>query len=267
MRCAHCEYMLRVKQRNGLRCEQRAYRVVKCRCGPAAFGRAVFATILIVLMEYSEQTQHIIDDAFTLSERLQLLINSDRRSFVIRSGRDPMALMYWNIAFEHHQGLLLLLKHYYPAPAFALLRVLHEAAFRSFLAMFGTEKQLAAMKEGTYQMDFAAVAKMIDEKMESDPMLEPLMRYIIKGLHGFTHGGPQQLLRQFKRMPDSIDITSAYSEMEVCGLVGQTVIIIGLVAAFTTEFFNLSAENTKALEILVEHIQKFPKLDPAAATA
>jgi len=191
-----------------------------------------------------------------LSESLQLLINSDDRQYTIRNHRDPVALMYWNIVFEHHQGLLLLLRHYYPAPAFALLRVLQESVCRSFLTMFGTERQFEAIKKGTYQTDFAAIGQQMDEKLGSGSILQGRMKETIKALHGFIHSGPQQLMRQFRAKDGgTADIISNYSDGEVCGLVNESIPPVSLMAAFTTEFLNLPVENEQALKLVHEYVQ------------
>jgi hypothetical protein len=206
-------------------------------------------------MSYSRETKHVIEKAMALSERLQLLINSNDRQYIIRSHRDPLAFMYWNIVFEHHQGLIFLLHNDYLAPAFALLRILQEAVCRSFLAMFGTERQAAAITNGTYQTDFEAVGRQIDEKLESGPLVQARMKDTIKALHGFTHGGPHQLTRQFRKARDGMEVISSYSDEEVRGLVNETIPPVGITAAFTTEFFELASENSLALEMVNEFVQ------------
>jgi len=203
----------------------------------------------------SPETKLVITKAMLLSQRLQLLINRNDKGYVIRNARDPVAFMYWNIVFEHHQGLLFLLQNQYPAPAFALLRVLQEAAFRSFVTMFGRDAQFAAIKKGTYRVKFEAVAGQIDAKLQMGPMVQLRTKTTIKALHGFTHGGAQQLLRQFSKADDALDIISNYSDAEVCGLVNETVVMVGLTAAFTTEFLNLVAENASALEMFAEYVR------------
>ena len=190
-----------------------------------------------------------------LSQRLQLLINRNDEGYVIRSHRDPLALMYWNIVFEHHQGLLFLLQNHYPAPAFALLRILQEAAFRLIVVMNGTENQFVSIKTDTYKTDFVEVGKLIDQKLESGPIVQLRTQDTIKALHGFTHGGPHQLTRQFCKLDDSLNIMSNFSDSEIRGLVNETIPIVSLTAAFTTEFFNMVTENSTALQLLDEHVR------------
>jgi hypothetical protein len=175
--------------------------------------------------------------------------------------------MYWNILFEHHQGLLLLLENDLPVPAFALLRVLQEAFFRSFLVMFGSERQVAAIKDGTYQTDFEAVGRQIDAKLSSGPMVQIRTQTTIRALHGFTHGGPQQLTRQFRKGSNGLDIISNYSAAEVCGLVNESVVAVGLAAAFTTEFLCLNAGNSDALHLVDQYVNSEARLSVTAGSS
>ena len=73
------------------------------------------------------------------------------KSHTTRTRRDHVALRYWTIMFEHHQGILLLLhtKHY--APAFALMRPISECFMRLFLVTNGTDAQYDSILKGTYQ--------------------------------------------------------------------------------------------------------------------
>ena len=84
------------------------------------------------------------------------------KSYTIRNNRDGICLLYWSLIFEHHQGILLLFhtKHY--APAFALMRPIAEAFLRLHIVMHGTAAQLAAIKEGTYNSEFATIGEQIE---------------------------------------------------------------------------------------------------------
>ena len=75
--------------------------------------------------------QGAIAQANSLSERLQLLLSNDRQH-VNKTNRDALCLLHWSLIFDHHQGMLLLLRHGFHAPAFALMRPLEEAFLRLF---------------------------------------------------------------------------------------------------------------------------------------
>src|SRR6266478_6573714 len=109
--------------------------------------------------------------------------------------------------------MLLLLRNGFPAPAFALMRPLEEAFLRLFVAMNGTEKQAGTLWKGTYNVEFEVVWKQIYEKIGLQPNVGLWLQTKIKGLHGFTHGGKDQLVRR----ASGSDIISSYTDDEVRG--------------------------------------------------
>jgi hypothetical protein len=181
--------------------------------------------------------------ASKLSERVQLLV-SNNRQHVTKTHRDTLALAYWTILFEYHHGILTLVRTGNPTSAFALLRVFEEAFLKLFLVMCGTDRQVQAIWEGTYNTDFAAVGAQIDEKLGKEPLFGPKLKGQIKTLHGFTHSGFEQLVRQLTKLPDgSSDIAPNYADKDVRQLVQETMPIIFLAGAFLTEFLNYPDEN------------------------
>jgi hypothetical protein len=195
-------------------------------------------------------TELIVAHAHRLSERLQLLVSNDRKH-TVRSRRDPVCLMYWSILFEHHHGMLLLLRNSLPSPAFALLRPLEEAFLRSFVAMHGTEKQVEALWNGNYCTEFEVVGKQIDDMLGTEPRFGPWVRENINALHGFTHGGKEQLVRQAK----GADIVSNYTEEEVVALVQETMLIVFSTTLFITAFLNYPGEHQTATRMFEEYME------------
>lgn len=145
--------------------------------------------------------------------------------------------------------MLLLLRNSFPAPAFALMRPLEEAFLRLFVAMYGTEKQTVALWKGTYHTEFEVVWKQIYEQIGLQPNVGPWFQTKIKALHGFTHGGKEQLVRQ----ASGSDIISSYKDDEVRSLVQETIPVAFLTALFTTAFLNYQTEHQKAVEMLNEY--------------
>jgi hypothetical protein len=195
--------------------------------------------------------QGVIAQANALSERLQLLLSNDRQH-VNKTNRDALCLLHWSVIFEHHQGMLLLLRHALHAPAFALLRPFEEMFLRSFVVMYGTENQVAAIWNGTYTTEFELIGKQIDQKLGLHPIFGPSFKNKIKTLHGFTHGGKEQLVRQ----ASGLDIVSSYTDDEVRTLVGETMPIAFLTALFITEFLHYPAEYQTALVMFSEYVQQ-----------
>ncbi|HEV2313761.1 MAG TPA: hypothetical protein VGR94_00520 [Candidatus Acidoferrales bacterium] len=120
-------------------------------------------------------TELLVAHASKLSEKVQLLV-SNNRQHITKTHRDTLALAYWTILFEYHHGILTLLRTGNPTSAFALLRVLEEAFLKLFLVMCGTDKQVQAIWEGTYNTDFAAVGAQIDEKLGKEPLFGPKLK-------------------------------------------------------------------------------------------
>ncbi|HVB57448.1 MAG TPA: hypothetical protein VNE63_13625 [Candidatus Acidoferrales bacterium] len=194
----------------------------------------------------------MIAHASKLSERVQLLV-SNNRQHIIKTNRDPLALAYWTIVFEHHNGILTLLRNGNPTSAYSLLRVLEEAFLKLFLVMFGTEKQLRSISNGEYNTDFVAVGKQIDEKMGVEPMVGPRFKGRIGMLHGLTHNGPEQVMKQLSKQTREVGPT--YSDKEIRALVQETMPVVFMAGAFMTEFLNLPVENATALQMFDEYVE------------
>jgi hypothetical protein len=196
-----------------------------------------------VVLKESLSVECVIIRAHATSECLQLLLSDNRRHVHRTPKRDALCLMFWSIIFEHHQGMLLLLRRTYYAPAFALRRPLEEAFARSFVAMSGTEKQVEALWAGTYKTEFEVVGNQVDQKIGCEPRFGPWFKAKVSMLRGFTHGGKEQLVRQVS----GSDIVSSFTGEEICALVRETMPIAFLAALFTTEFLGYTAEYQKAL--------------------
>ena len=200
-------------------------------------------------------TELLVAHAGELSERVQLLV-SNNRQHITQTHRDTLALAYWTILFEYHHGILTLVRSNNPTSTFALLRVFEEAFLKMFLVIRGTDKQVQAIWEGTYNTDFAVVGGQIDEALGTQPLFGPKLKGQIKALHGFTHSGFEQLVRQLRELTDgSSDISPNYSDQEVRHLVLETMPIIFLAGAFLTEFLKYVDENKAVLEMFNEFLQ------------
>ncbi|PYT57214.1 MAG: hypothetical protein DMG35_20660 [Acidobacteria bacterium] len=212
----------------------------------------------------------MVAHASKVSEKVQLLV-SNGRQHVTNTHRDTLALAYWTILFEYHNGILTLVRTGNPTSAFALLRVFEEAFLKLFLVMCGTDKQVQAIWEGTYNTDFAAVGAQIDEKLGKEPLFGPKLKGQVKTLHGFTHSGFEQLVRQLTRLPDgSSDIAPNYTDKDVRQLVQETMPIIFLAGAFLTEFLNYPDENKAVVAMFNDYLETQVmslKLDEMVQTA
>jgi hypothetical protein len=199
-------------------------------------------------------TELMVAQASKLSEIVQLLVSNDRQH-VTKTHRDTLALAYWTILFEYHHGILTLVRNGNPTSAFALLRVFEEAFLKLFLVVCGTDNQVQAIWEGTYNTDFAAVGAQIDEKLGKEPLFGPKLKGQVKTLHGFTHSGFEQLVRHLTILPDDTsDVAPNYSEEDMRHLVVETMPIVFLAGAFLTEFLNYTDENKKVIDLFNDYI-------------
>jgi hypothetical protein len=196
--------------------------------------------------------QGVIAHASTLSNNLHLLLSNDRQH-VNKTNRDSLCLLHWSLIFEHHGGILLLLRESYYAPAFALLRPFIEAFLRSYIAMTGTEHQVAALWAGNLNnIDFVQIWSQIDQRLGSEQRFGLKYRGLTGALHGFTHGGKEQLVRQ----ASGLDIVSSFTEDEVRGLVKETMPVACLAAVFMTDFLGYAHESQMALTMFSEYTDR-----------
>ena len=195
-----------------------------------------------------------IQRAGGISVRLQSLLIG--KAHTTRTLRDPTCLHYWSLIFELHQGVVILLRAQHFAPAFALMRPIAECFCRLWLVMYGSEAQFDSIVKGTYTTEFTTVMAEIDAAVWKEPLLG---NWLTKGrlriLHGFTHGGVEQLIRQ----SDGNDIVSNYPEAEVRGVLDFTTFFAFMTALFTTDFLGYIPENQTAREMFKEFL-------PTAAT-
>jgi hypothetical protein len=200
-------------------------------------------------------TELMVAHASRISEKVQLLV-SNGRQHVTKTHRDALAFAYWTILFEYHHGILTLVRNGNPTLAFAMLRVFEEAFLKLFLVMFGTDNQVQAIWEGTYNTDFEDVGARIDAKLGKEPLFGPKLKGQVKALHGFTHSGVEQLVRQLTKLPDETsDIAPNYSEEEIRTLVQETMPIIFMAGAFLTEFLNYPDENKAVVEMFNNYLE------------
>jgi len=206
----------------------------------------------------------LIEKTKERAKNLQLLVSSDR-SYVVKADRDPICLCYWTLLFEHHYSMLLLAQHKMNASAFALLRPFEEAFFRMFLSMHGTQNQFEAIRDGKYELDFIDAAKRLSAHVGLEGTTFEEMYKIRKGrLHGFTHGGREQLYRFFS----GSDIVSSFSETEIREMIEGTKFQIHLAAKLVTAFLDLVDEsvvaNSAFHQFLTEAAQVEQALTPKA---
>jgi hypothetical protein len=109
------------------------------------------------------------------------------------------------IALEHHSAIVDLMEQWRPAPALALIRPLFEESTRSSWLLLGaaSDEQLLRFANGKLK---PGLEKMVRDvaKHHRDSSMFSIMKPVIDRMHGFTHGGVDQLqyrLRENKIAP------------------------------------------------------------------
>jgi hypothetical protein len=200
----------------------------------------------------------LIKQTMDAAEQLQRLVSEDR-SYVIKKDRDHLCLIYWTLCFEHHYSILLLSRNGMNASAFALLRPFEEAFFRMFIVMHGTQNQFESIRNGTYTTDFNDASARLSKHLGQGATIQDLYKVRIKRLHGFTHGGHEQV----SRFVDGKDIVSNFAERDIREMIEGTMFHVHVAAQLVTDFLGLTNENVKATEAF----DKFAKEVVAAAHA
>jgi hypothetical protein len=188
-----------------------------------------------------------IAGAHDIGGQLRAILND--KSYVMRTDRDGVCLLYWSLIVDLHSGILILLHAETHSPAFALVRPLVEAFLRLHVTIHGTENQLAAIKNGTYQTDFVAVGRQIDAAYGVEPLFGPFLENSKSALHGFTHGGLEQLLR----LRAEGDIRPNFSDSEVLEVVSITTLLTYLTVLAVTEFLGRTAEYDNAARMFEQY--------------
>ena len=182
------------------------------------------------------------------AENLQRLVSEDR-PHVVKSERDPLCLVYWTLMFEHHYSILVLARSGLNASAFALVRPFEEAFFLLFLVMHGTQRQFRSIQKGTYRTDFEAAGAKLDSHLAQGNTIvrkgismQNWYKLRKNRLHGFTHGGLQQVVRHI----NGKDIVPNFPEQELREMIETTMLHVHLAATLVTLFLGLTAENAVA---------------------
>ena len=119
----------------------------------------------------------------------------------------------FSLVMEHHGAILYLFRAgRFDGSAFALIRPLIECAYRA-LWIHSCEKPNIVLRikngEDVYP-GLANMAKDIDRRVDGNGMFQAITPYV-NGLHGYTHGGLQQLGRRFD---GAGDVRPNYSDGE-----------------------------------------------------
>jgi len=121
----------------------------------------------------------------------ELLLDTDQKTIIVA---------LFSLVVEHHGAILTLLRTgRFDGSAFALVRPLIDAMYRAFWVHFcAAPHHLEAIRKG--ESPYPPLPNMADEVeklMNYTGGLFTIIKPFIKSLHGYTHGGLEQLGRRF----------------------------------------------------------------------
>jgi len=172
------------------------------------------------------------------------------KQFETKTDRDGLCLLHWALIVEHQRGIILLLHHGICAPAFALIRPITEAFLRLNIVMLGTDKEVESIRKGTYRTEFKTVGEMVDKSIGLSRLFGPLMQKITSGLHGFTHGGVEQLMR----LKAGNNITRNYSDIDARECLQLTTLFPFFATMAVSDFLSRKSEFEAAQALLDEYL-------------
>lgn len=145
--------------------------------------------------------EEAVQEACARSMELHAIIAQTNESVKqLRSLREVLAWAYADIALEHQQGIVELLKIPLYAPAFALIRSQIETSLRGlWTARIADEKDLLSIVQGKRDPfgSFKKMSEQIDEAYRCQRTFRD-MAESWQVFCGFNHSGVEQLERRFK---------------------------------------------------------------------
>jgi hypothetical protein len=146
------------------------------------------------------------------------IISNTPDVFVSDNDEKMLVGIFYSLAREHFTAILYLLRAgQFDGSAFALARPLVEAAYKAhWLYCCAKPATVARIKAGGNCFPpFSDIAELIEKKMDAEGIFT-FIAPLIKSLHGFTHGGMEQMAR---RINEHGDIRPNYDDNEKLELI------------------------------------------------
>jgi len=127
---------------------------------------------------------------------------------------------FLSLSLDHHNAIVLLLEKGIYSSSFTLLRPLIDSVYRGlWSSQIATENEINEIFDTKYKFkNTYKLIKDIDEKNNTNTFYN---RYnqVESFLHGMTHGGIEQLIRQFSKNGDFVEPT--FSKKDLLNLVNH----------------------------------------------
>jgi hypothetical protein len=142
----------------------------------------------------------VLDRIVTAEAMHNFVLEAVPCEFTTETDEKTVIVAFFSLVVEHHGAILTLLKTgRFNGSAFALVRPLVDAVYRAFWVHFCAKPEhIAAIRNG--DSPYPGLPNMADEvekKMDYTGGLFTALTPHIKSLHGYTHGGLEQLGRRF----------------------------------------------------------------------
>lgn len=142
--------------------------------------------------------------------------------------KDKIVAAYLSLARQHHSSIIILIENKEPSSAAALARPILEACYRgNWVAVLADSEECDKINTIEYKWKQTwDIAKQVDEYLMKQNTLIPskIFHSIYKQnapiLNGFTHGGIEQLSRQFSK--DGTQIIPTFDDMELVELLNSS---------------------------------------------
>ncbi len=169
----------------------------------------------------------------------------DGRQIDMNNKKELIVTGFLSLSREHHSSIILLVEKGVYSSAFALLRPLFESVYRGlWVSMVATDEELEKIYNEEYKFSpqLWKYAEDIDEKNETNTFHKRLKQKA-SFLNGMTHGGIEQLVRQFSQNGNFVQPSFSDSDLRV--LLKDINALIGI---FLINYSNYQSDNK--LEVL-----------------
>jgi len=189
----------------------------------------------------------------------KLILDTDQKVIIV-------ALL--SLTIEHHGAILHLLRSgRFDGSAFALTRPLVDAVYRAFWVQFcATPKHLEAIRKGDFQYPpLPNMADEVEKHMGYTGGLFTIVKPFVIALHGYTHGGLEQLGRRFD---DQGNVRAAYDDGAKIEVVNATTSYLVMLAVAWCQIVagGQPEKEPMSAAIMTRYSELFGKLPAPAET-
>lgn len=174
------------------------------------------------IIEPPEISKKLHSEIYKAEQMHDFVMHTMPDKFVGDTDQKLLVAAILSLTAEHHGAILYLLKSgRFDGSAFALVRPLVDAAYRAhWLYSCAKPEIIARIKKGEdVYPGLINMATEIEKKVNADGMFASIAPYI-NTLHGYTHGGLEQLGRRFDAT--GLEVRPNYSDGEKVEVVNAT---------------------------------------------